>query len=67
MNIRLKLNTKVAYKISSWVPIPTTAKNKDECGGGLNTSPWIDFQPTSLSSSFALENLNCKMNSLVNK
>jgi len=53
--------TKVAYKISNWVPVPTTAKSKDEFGGGLNTSPcWRDFQPTSLSSSFALEYLNCK-------
>lgn len=54
-------NTKVAYKISNWVPVPTIAKSKDEFGGCLNTSLWMDFQPTSLSSSFALEYLNCKM------
>lgn len=54
-------NTKVAYKISNWVPVPTTAKNKDEFGGCLNTSPSMDFHPTSLSSSLALEYLKCKM------
>jgi len=54
------LTTRVAYKISNWVPVPTTAKSKDELGGGLNTSPWRHFQPTSLSSSFASEYLNCK-------